>query len=382
MPTIAASPQPVLLRQATLDDVRQLYAIEVACFETDRLKLRRLRHWIKADNRVMTVAVMGEEVLGYGLALLHRGTRLARLYSIAVLPSARGLGISKLILQRLENEAADQGRLFMRLEVAKDNAAAVGLYKSQGYRVYGTYKEYYEDLSDALRMQKRIRYRPQNALNLSVPWYQQSTDFTCGPAALMMAMASLAPNNRNLTLEEELDIWREATTVFMTSGHGGCHPVGLGLAAKRRGFDATVCLNKSTTLFIDGVRSAKKKEVMTTVDRQFRRQAEDLGITVRQCEVSQSLIAESLRQGAAVIVLISTYHLDGKKAPHWVTVTGMDDVCFYVHDPDLYKDEQSSLDCQHLPIARADFERMSAFGSERLRTAVIISNPDKSFALS
>ena len=373
---MSANPSPakaVQLRQATPEDARQLFSIEVASFSSDRLNLRRLKHWIKAENRVMTVAVVDGDVVAYGLALLHRGTRLARLYSIAVLPSARGLGISKLLLNDLENQAADHGRLFMRLEVAKDNAAALALYKNHGYKVFGTYKEYYEDRSDALRMQKRIRYRPQNALNLSVPWYQQSMEFTCGPASLMMAMASLKPSEIQLTRELELDIWREATTIFMTSGHGGCHPIGLGLAAKRRGFDVTVYLNKSNPLFVDGVRNAAKKEVIATVDRQFRNSAQELGVDIEQREITQTMIADYLRQGAAVIVLVSTFHLHGKKAPHWVTMTGMDDVCFYVHDPDLDSDETSSLDCQHLPIARADFARMSSFGSERLRTAVIIN---------
>ena len=72
-----------------------------------------------------------------------------------------------------------------------------------------------------------------------------------------------------------------------------------------------------------------------------------------------------------MLVLISSYRLDGKKAPHWVMVTDMDDDCFYVHDPDI-ADDQQPLDCQYLPIARDDFEKMSAFGSGRLRTALAI----------
>ena len=37
-----------------------------------------------------------------------------------------------------------------------------------------------------------------------------------------------------LTLDRtlELRVWREATTIFMTSGHGGCGPDGLALAAE------------------------------------------------------------------------------------------------------------------------------------------------------
>jgi hypothetical protein len=49
----------------------------------------------------------------------------------------------------------------------------------------------------------------------------------------------------------------------------------------------------------------------------------------------------------------------------------MDDLCLYVHDPDL-DNQQQPVDCQYLPIAKQDFDKMSAFGSGRLRTVVAI----------
>ena len=53
-------------------------------------------------------------------------------------------------------------------------------------------------------------------------------------------------------------------------------------------------------------------------------------------------------------------------------VTAVDDLCLYVHDPDPSEDSQDPLDCQHMPIAREDFAKMTVFGSDRLRTAVIL----------
>lgn len=362
------------IRAVSEADLDALYAVELACFATDRLSRRRLRHWIKAQNRVLLVAEDSLGLLGYGLALLHRGTRLARLYSIAIMDRARGAGLGRRLMKRLEAEAADKGRLYMRLEVARDNAAAIHLYESLGYQVFDTYEDYYEDHRDALRMQKRIRYLPANLLNRKVPWYQQTTDFTCGPASLMMAMGSLDPALR-LNRELELDLWREATTIFMTSGHGGSHPIGLALAAKARGFDAEVSINIDTPAFVAGVRNPEKKAVIALVDRQFRDKARAAGVKVRKREVSQDHIARWLTDGAAVLCLISTYQLDGKKNPHWVTVTGMDDVCLYVHDPGPEEEGQTRLDLQHIPVARADFAKMSSFGRERLRTAVVIRQP-------
>ena len=79
-------------------------------------------------------------------------------------------------------------------------------------------------------------------------------------------------------------------------------------------------------------------------------------------------------KGCIPLILISTYLLDGKKAPHWVTMSGYDEDCLYVHDPDHDPEEQSAsgLDSQYLPIARSDFVKMSRFGKKALRTAVIV----------
>lgn len=362
-------------RPATLEDLDSLVAIEQTCFSQDRLSKRSLRRWIQSRHSIFLVIeqarVKEKPLAGYGLVWCHRGTSLARLYSLAVLPTMRGHGLAKNLLLELEKRTAEQGRLFMRLEVAKNNQAAIGLYESLGYRTFGEYSDYYDDHTDALRMQKTIRQMSAQQIQRATPWYQQTTEFTCGPAALMMAMASL---DESVVLSQplELDIWREATTIFMTSGHGGCHPVGLALAARARGFEAIVTLNTQQPLFVDGVRSENKKRILGVVHQQFLAKAELRGVNITYQEISQQQVADWLQQGYAVLILISTFRLDGKKAPHWVTVTGIDDACFYVHDPDLDDKAQRAIDCQHLPIARQDFDRMSAFGSGRLRTAVAI----------
>ena len=363
------------VRPAISTDLLNLVALEESCFSGDRISKRRFQHWLKATNCVFLVAEDSEGLLGYGLVLLLKGTRLARLYSLAVAARGRKLGIGQLLLEHLETATQDRKRLYMRLEVAKTNLPAIKLYEKLGYRCFDEYSDYYEDHTDALRMQKRIRKLPTPLVYTQTPWYQQTTEFTCGPAALMMAMASLdAAIQPSQPLE--LDIWREATTIFMTSGHGGCHPTGLALAAHHRGFNATVYINTQKPLFLEGVRTESKKAIMEVVDLQFRNKAREEGVDILYQDITQTQIQEWLNEGHAVLVLISTYRLDGKKTPHWVTVTAMDELCLYVHDPDLdIKGMQTPLDCQHIPIARNDFAKMSSFGGERLRTAVVISRP-------
>ena len=84
----------------------------------------------------------------------------------------------------------------------------------------------------------------------------------------------------------------------------------------------------------------------------------------------------AISEGKIVLVLISTWRLDGRKAPHWVAISGSDEECFYIHDPDPGED-QAPLDCQHVPITREKFEKMRKYGQAKLRTAVVLGTPEK-----
>lgn len=359
-------------RPATLDDLPGLLKLEAFCFETDRLSKRSFRHWIQSEHADLLLCQEQGQVIAYGLSWCKRGTRLARLYSLAVHPDFRAHGLAWQALAQLEKKAKRRGYIYMRLEVAKKNTGAIALYQRNGYQVFGEYSDYYDDHSDALRMQKTIRTLETNQSARLTPWYRQTTPFTCGPSALMMAMASLN-ENAHASQAEELQLWREATTIYMTSGHGGCHPFGLALAAAKRGFQTEVLINTQEALFVSGVRSSAKKTVMQLVHDEFLKASEseqNLSLTYR--DMSAEWLEEKFNQGFAILVLISTYQLDRRKAPHWVVITQVDSDCFYVHDPDFSEEHQRAIDYQHIPIAKADFGRMASYGSERLKTAVLL----------
>lgn len=361
------------IRNVLPGDLEQLLRLEKKCFSTDRLSRRSFRHWIQADNCAFIVAELENQVVGYSLVIFFRGTSLARLYSIAIDPDYRGLGLARKLMVEGETISKEAGRVFLRLEVSVDNQAGIALYQSMGYQPFGIYRNYYEDNNDALRMQKCIRTVPPVAENRAIPWIQQTTTFTCGPAALMMAMRALSKDYQP-TQHEELQIWREATTIFMTSGHGGCHPIGLALAAQQRGYDVKVWLNRDTTLFVDSVRDENKKRVIELVHQDFVAQAQKEKIKIRYRDFHHTHLISEFKKGNLPIILISTYRMDGRKAPHWVTMSGYDEDCLYVHDSDPDPDEQSAsgLDSQHLPIAHEDFLKMSRFGRNPIRTAVIL----------
>lgn len=359
------------IRSAVKDDLDALEALEKATFDSDRLSRRSLRRWIDSDHAAFLVAEKEKQLCGYVLLILHRGTSLARLYSIAVSADHSGQGIGKQLMQAAEDAAWHAGRVTIRLEVRRDNPGAIHLYENMGYQRFGEYRNYYEDHEDALRYQKRISHFDARLWSRPVPWYRQTTEFTCGSASLIMAMQAL-DTQRALGQRDELRIWREATTVFMTAGHGGSHPLGLALAAQRRGFAAEAWISRRGPLFMDSVRSAEKKQIIELTHEDFLEQARQSGIRMHYREVTQDHLTRALEQGGIPLILISTWQMDGKRSPHWVVLAAFDETFLYLHDPDPEEGLQTELDCQYLPIARRDFDRMARFGRDRLRTAVVI----------
>ncbi|WP_426200860.1 ribosomal protein S18-alanine N-acetyltransferase [Pseudomonas sp. TWP3-1] len=358
-----------VFRSAVVEDLPALLALETHCFTTDRLTRRSFQWMITRAHAQLMVAERDGQLAGYALVLFHRGTSLARLYSIAIAPAARGLGMGTQLLQRIEACALEHDCAYLRLEVRTDNPAAIALYEKHGYRRFALIHDYYEDHADALRLEKRI-LQHRDSRNINVAHYQQTTDFTCGPACLLMAMGALQAD-RLLERREELQIWREATTVFMTSGHGGCSPQGLALAAWRRGFRVQLQLSVNGPLFLDGVRDEHKKDVMRLVHEEFTAQ-------LRDSDVEQSIgtaldLPRLLDAGGQPLVLISSYRLTRSKSPHWVMVTDCDDEFVYLHDPDVdHSQHRQPIDCQHVPVSHGEFDKMCRFGRGKLRAAVVL----------
>ncbi|WP_107850338.1 GNAT family N-acetyltransferase/peptidase C39 family protein [Oceanimonas marisflavi] len=364
-----------VVRSALRSDITALLQLEARCFDQDRISRRSFLRFIEHPQDVLLTAEVNDVLLGYILVLFRRNTQLARIYSIAVSPDARGLGLGRILLERAEMAAQERGAVFMRLEVRTDNIAAQNLYQRLGYRQFGVYHDYYEDHESALRYQKRIHHYHPLAGSRAVPYYRQTTEFTCGPASLMMALSALDARHRTEP-DEELQLWREATTIFMTQGHGGCGPHGLALAAHRRGFAVELVLNQDGPLFISSVRSPEKKQVLERVHRQFLANLARADIVPRYEHFTLAQLEQGLNEGRLPLVLISTYHLDGRKAPHWVLVCAMDREFVYIHDPDI--DEatgESAVDKQYLPIARARFDRLARYGQNALRTLVWVAKP-------
>jgi putative acetyltransferase len=86
------------------------------------------------------IARLGDEAVGCGaLALFGDYAEVKRMYTRE---AARGRGVGKAILGRLEAEARDAGKPALRLETGTYQAAAIALYERCGFRLCRAFGHY------------------------------------------------------------------------------------------------------------------------------------------------------------------------------------------------------------------------------------------------
>jgi len=173
---------------------------------------------------------------------------------------------------------------------------------------------------------------------------------------------------------EEFNIWREATTIFMTTGHGGTSPYGLALAAQKRGYTTRLWLANEEAPFLDSVRSPKKKKIIELIHHDFAQQAKECSLSVEPFPKDIEAIRTALRAGEQIILLISTYRMNRSKGPHWIWLVNIDDDFAYFNDPEVDEDEwKTSVDTVYVPVPVSDFAKMIKYGRHQYRAAVLIS---------
>lgn len=371
----AGPSEPGSIRRAARTDLDGLLALEAAAFPGDRMSRASFRSLLGRPSALTFVAEDGRGLLGYALVLFRRGARVARLYSIAVDARARGRGLAQRLLDAAEEAALERGAARMSLEVREDNAGAIRLYEARGYRKVGRREDYYEDHAAALRYAREL-VPPRPAVSLSghgaVPYHPQTTEFTCGPAVLMMALAALAPATTEPGPALELALWREATCVFLINAPGGCDPLGLALAAARRGLRAEVYASHPGPYFVEVTRGPAAREIMTTAQAIFREEAERTKLPIIPRALTIAELVAALDRGAVAALLISPWLLIRSTVPHWVLAIARTERAVIIHDP--YRDPDPTRVSTHESVAIPfhDLERMAVWGKTRLRAAVIL----------
>lgn len=133
------------LRRATGDDLEAIMAIERATFPDDSWSTSSMRAELAGPHGHYLVALDdGGGVEGYAGLLAPVGTGQADVQTIAVVESARGRGVGRLLLEELLAEAGRRGAGEVFLEVRAGNEPAKHLYASLGFERIAVRPHYYQ----------------------------------------------------------------------------------------------------------------------------------------------------------------------------------------------------------------------------------------------
>ena len=133
----------MIVRLATMDDVEQIYNIEVDCFSIP-WSLESIQHELENSDKKFYVVIEDEDrLIGYGGAWLVADE--GQITNIAVRKDYRRDGYGAMINRKIVKECFKRGMTEIFLEVRISNLAALALYRRLGFAVKGLRKDYYSE---------------------------------------------------------------------------------------------------------------------------------------------------------------------------------------------------------------------------------------------
>lgn len=131
------------VRRATIEDVKEIFAIEMECFSVpwslDSIETELLNE----DKKLYYVVEDANGVVGYAGAWLVYDE--GQITNIAIRPSARRQGFGAKLTSALIEECFKRGMHEIFLEVRISNLSALSLYRQLGFTVKGMRKNYYSE---------------------------------------------------------------------------------------------------------------------------------------------------------------------------------------------------------------------------------------------
>ena len=204
-----------------------------------------------------------------------------------------------------------------------------------------------------------------NSFLLDVPYYKQSRQYTCGPAALMMVMKYW---DKKIVFSKtiEYDIWLKSNPLIFL---GGTLQYGLSKTAMRKGFKTEIYQKK------------KFSESYLKFQSFINLYENIVSFGVRHSKIpffigreTFDVIKEALEKGIPPLVFINLKPLINENVFHWVVVTGMNKDIVYLNDP--YIPRNSILDIKkNYPVDINFFNMATAtdsFSNLRLSPCVVL----------
>ena len=204
-------------------------------------------------------------------------------------------------------------------------------------------------------------------------YYAQTTMFTCGAVAALIAMDSQGHqglDGGSQDRDKELSLWR------LASNFPACEPVGLGVAMANDIGDAAlrveIASDHDGPVLIEGFEGFEK-EFREVLQAESVAQAVSRSIPLRRDRVSIDELATRLSAGSAALLLIDEYLMHNDHGPHWITAHAAYDSFIVVEAPWIGVEVgETWVDTHELPVAHADLDAMITWGDNALRGVIFV----------
>ena len=144
----------ITIRKFLPPDINRILEIEKASFPRDAYSKRRLENSAKKHTNDFIVAKLAKKTVGYLIAYNRPG--LLDFDSLAVDKKYRNSGIGSALVNFALNKFKKKGLKKASLEVRIDNKKAISFFENLGFKITKVIKRYYQDRTDAYRMEKNL----------------------------------------------------------------------------------------------------------------------------------------------------------------------------------------------------------------------------------
>ncbi len=172
-------------------------------------------------------------------------------------------------------------------------------------------------------------------MKFNVPYYPQSSEFSCGPACVLMVMKHFKPGleiGRGL----EFEVWRQCNMI----GIKGADPYGLSVPLLDAGYEVRLITQRKGIVQYKSWRQRLKRrfssddiELSFFGMRENKRRAfsRNLSVTYKRPIVAD--IVRGVLNGYVSVALVHMGVIHSLNIPHWVVVTDADEEKIVFNDP-------------------------------------------------
>lgn len=176
----------------------------------------------------------------------------------------------------------------------------------------------------------------RQTMRLRIPYYAQTSEFTCGPACLAMVRKFFDPAVR-LNRGLEFDLWRQCNMI----GVRGADPFGMSVPLLDAGYEVRLVTGRVSSQTVElrfrrlRERGFAEEEVALAEFgmRDNRRRARERGLPVSYGGLTVERVVEGFRKGDVPIVLVHMGIVHQLEIAHWIVVTGAGERRLTFHDP-------------------------------------------------